>query len=169
MTSQPQLLQIPLDPGDVVFTPDYVARDMVSFFKPSGRILEPCAGDGVFLKYLPDGTEWCEISKGRDFFAWTEPVDWIVTNPPYNARKFNEWLEHSYDIATDIVFLFPLYYIHRSASKYRIVCARGNIRHARYYGTGTELGFPMGNPIFGMHLQRGYTGPMYSSIYGEQP
>lgn len=71
MTSQPQLLQIALDPGDVVYTPDWVARDMVEYFKPSGRILEPCAGDGAFLEYLP-GAEWCEIEKGRDFFAWNE-------------------------------------------------------------------------------------------------
>ena len=38
---------------------------MVEFFKPSGRILEPCKGDGVFLKYLPSA-EWCEIQEGRD-------------------------------------------------------------------------------------------------------
>jgi hypothetical protein len=68
MSVQPQLLQIPLDPGDVVYTPDWVARDMVEFFKPSGRILEPCKGDGVFLKYLPPHAEWCEIQEGRDFF-----------------------------------------------------------------------------------------------------
>jgi hypothetical protein len=30
-----------LDPQDVVYTPDWVARDMVEYFKPSGRILEP--------------------------------------------------------------------------------------------------------------------------------
>ena len=49
IAAQPQLLQIPLDPDDVVYTPDWVAKDMVEFFKPSGRILEPCKGDGVFL------------------------------------------------------------------------------------------------------------------------
>jgi hypothetical protein len=95
--AQPQLLQIPLDPGDVVYTPDWVARDMVDFFKPSGRILEPCKGDGVFLKYLPPHTEWCEIQEGRDFFKWSEPVDWIVGNPPYAG--FGEFIKHSMTIA----------------------------------------------------------------------
>ena len=54
MTTQPQLLQIPLDAGDVVYTPDWVAKDMVDYFNPKGKILEPCSGDGVFLKYLPN-------------------------------------------------------------------------------------------------------------------
>jgi adenine-specific DNA-methyltransferase len=51
--TQPQLLQIALDKKDVVYTPDWVARDMVDFFKPTGRILEPACGDGAILKYLP--------------------------------------------------------------------------------------------------------------------
>lgn len=54
---QPQLLAINLNPRDKVFTPDDVARDIVAYFKPTGRILEPCAGDGAFLKYLPPDTE----------------------------------------------------------------------------------------------------------------
>lgn len=76
MLQQAQLLQIALDPADVVYTPDWAAKDMVDFFRPSGRILEPCKGGGVFLKYLPPETEWCEIAEGVDFFAWSKPVDW---------------------------------------------------------------------------------------------
>ncbi len=52
-TTQPQLLNIALNPRDVVYTPDDVARDVVAFFKPTGKILEPSAGKGAFLKYLP--------------------------------------------------------------------------------------------------------------------
>jgi hypothetical protein len=82
MNAQPQLLQIALDPRDIVYTPDWVARDMVEYFKPSGRILEPSCGDGVFLRHLPPETDWCEIEQGRDFYAWTKPVDWVFGNPP---------------------------------------------------------------------------------------
>ena len=32
MNTQPQLLNIALDPGDVVYTPDWVAADMVSYY-----------------------------------------------------------------------------------------------------------------------------------------
>lgn len=53
--SQPQLIQGALSPGDVVYTPDWCARDMVEWFKPSGRVLEPCKGDGAIYKYLPGG------------------------------------------------------------------------------------------------------------------
>ena len=81
--SQMQLLHINLNPADRVYTNDWVVADMVDFFKPSGRILDPCKGDGVFLKYLP-GADWCEIEKGKDFFAWSNPVDWVFGNPPYS-------------------------------------------------------------------------------------
>ena len=57
----------PIKRGDVVYTPDWAAQDMVGFFKPSGSILEPCSGDGAILKHLPAHTQWCEIEKGKDF------------------------------------------------------------------------------------------------------
>lgn len=50
---------------DVVYTPDWCARDIVQHFKPEGRVLEPSKGGGAFLQYLP-GAEWCEITEGRD-------------------------------------------------------------------------------------------------------
>ncbi len=105
VSSQPQLLQIALDKKDVVYTPDWVARDMVEFFKPSGRILEPSCGDGAFLKYLP-GADWCEIEKGRDFFAAAEQYDWIIGNPPYS--QFKQFLCHSFALAKNIVFVLPV-------------------------------------------------------------
>ncbi len=41
------------NPKDIVYTPEDVAKDIVSFYKPSGKVLDPCKGEGVFLKYLP--------------------------------------------------------------------------------------------------------------------
>ena len=76
--------------SDVVYTPDAIAADIVRHFSPTGRVLDPCAGDGVFLRHLPVGADWCEIEQGRDFFMWTEPVDWVVGNPPYAV--FPDWL-----------------------------------------------------------------------------
>lgn len=165
MTAQPQLLQTLLDPGDIVFTPDWVAADMVDFFKPSGRILEPCAGDGVFLKYLPPDTEWCEITKGRDFFAWTEPVDWIVGNPPY--KIWDKWLRHSYSISKNILYLIPIRATCQGFGTMKTIEKQGKEVHRRTYGNGNLLGFTLGWPCDAVHFQRGYRGPMYSSIYGE--
>lgn len=162
MTStQPQLLQIALDKKDVVYTPDWVARDMVEFFKPTGRILEPCAGDGAFLKYLP-GADWCEIEKGRDFFAWHEPVDWIVGNPPY--RQYTEFIEHSFEIARNIVFFLPASKPFTSMRRAKKIKDYGGIVHLRYIVEGTKIDFPLGFPMAAVHFQRGYTGPMYTTI-----
>lgn len=164
--TQPQLLHMALDPGDVVFTPDWVAKDMVDFFKPSGRILEPCAGDGVFLKYLPPETEWCEIEKGRDFFAWREPVDWIVGNPPY--KLFYEFMVHSFNIANDVVYLLPADKPFNVFLTTKMIHDLGGIVHARYYGDGRSIGVPeIHRPATAFHFQRNYRGGMYTSFYQE--
>ena len=75
MQSQPQLFQQVLSPSDIVYTPEWVAIDLVEWFKPNGIILEPCKGDGAILKHLPAHSSWCEIKEGKDFFAWSSGVD----------------------------------------------------------------------------------------------
>jgi len=162
IVSQPQLLQIALDPGDVVYTPDWVARDMVEYFKPSGRILEPCAGDGAILRYLP-GAEWCEIEQGLDFFAWHEKVDWCIGNPPYSM--VGKWIRHSMEVTTDFVYLMPCAKSFYSFGLIETVAKWGGIRHIRFYGGGARLRFPIGFAIGATHYQKGYAGPMYTSIY----
>ena len=88
--------------NDRIYTPDYLARMIVDRYQPTGKILEPCAGQGAFIKYLPTA-DWCEIELGRDFFNYTGHVDWIITNPPYS--KYRQFLEHSFKIANNVVFL----------------------------------------------------------------
>jgi len=158
--SQPQLLKIPLVPTDVVYTPDWVARDMVEFFKPTGIVLDPCKGDGAFTQYLP-GCQWCEIEAGRDFFAYHKKVDWIIGNPPY--KIFGDWFMHSVEIASNICYLMPIHFFFRRGSILYYVMDNFGIVHMRLYGNGSQLGFPMGNPIAALHFQKGYHGPMYSS------
>jgi hypothetical protein len=91
--------------GDAVYTPDWCVADMVRYFQPTGRILEPCKGGGAFLRHLPPETFWCEIREGRDFFAWSEHVDWIITNPPYSIGR--EFLRHALSVSDNVVFLLP--------------------------------------------------------------
>ncbi len=88
--------------NDRVYTPDYLAKAIVERYRPSGRILEPCKGNGAFLKHLPNA-EWCEIDDGKDFMLWTKRVDWIITNPPYS--KYLDFLRHSFEISDNVVFL----------------------------------------------------------------
>jgi len=163
MSSQPQLLQIALDKKDVVYTPDWVARDMVDFFKPTGRILEPAAGDGAILKYLP-GADWCEIEKGRDFFALQHVrYDWIVGNPPY--KIFNIWMRHSFELADNVLYIFPLNKIFNDFGMMLSVKEYGGVKSARAYGRGDKVYFPMGYAVGAVHYQRGYHGPMSISFY----
>jgi hypothetical protein len=164
MTTQPQLLQIALDKKDVVYTPDWVARDMVDFFKPSGRILEPACGDGVFLRYLPTNTDWCEIEKGRDFMALQQGgYNWIFGNPPY--KVFNNWLRHSFELSNNVVYLFPLNKIFNDFGMMLSIKEYGGVKTIRPYGRGDVALFPMGYAVGAVHFQRNYHGPMYTSFY----
>lgn len=163
--AQPQLIMVPLDKKDVVYTPEWVVRDMVEFFKPAGQILEPCKGAGVFLKFLPPQTEWCEIQEGKDFFAWNSPVDWCFGNPPY--RMFGKWMYHSMAIASDICYLLPCDKPFISWKMLKTMRTWGRVKHMRVYGTGSSLNFPIGFAVGALHFQRGYHGPMEMSYYGD--
>jgi hypothetical protein len=163
MIAQPQLISMSLVEKDVVYTPDWVAADMVDFFKPRGTILEPSAGDGVFLKYLPPNTEWCEIDKGRDFFEWRAGVDWCFGNPPYSI--FSEWMVHSMEIAQNICYLIPLNKPFNSGKMIKEWKDYGGIVHMRYYANGGALGFPIGFACGAVWFQRGYTGGIGTTVY----
>jgi len=141
------------DPKNVVYTPNLVAQDMVQWFKPSGRVLDPCKGDGIFLEHLPEGTQWCEITEGVDFFNYWERVDWIMSNPPYSG--FYEWIYHSMKIADNFVYLLPANKPFISNRLMMLLREWGEIKHMRFYGTGNKLGFPVGFAIAAFHFERG--------------
>ena len=147
---------------DVVLTPDEIAADIIAHFKPTGRILDPCRGDGAFWNKMP-GAEWCESRQCRDFFAWYEPVDWIVSNPPYSI--FSEWLEHSLKISANIVYLIPLAKVFNSEPRLRSIMHTGGLVETRHYGSGTSCGFPFGFPCGAVYIKRGYRGPMDWTFY----
>ena len=66
---QTYLWDIPGDPSDVVYTPRAISKGIIDFLSPNGLCLDPCAGDGAFFDFLPNGSLWCEIEKGKDFFV----------------------------------------------------------------------------------------------------
>jgi hypothetical protein len=130
---------------------------MVEYFKPTGRILEPCAGDGAFMKYLPTA-DWCEITKGRDFFACHEHYDWIIGNPPYGI--FYQWLVHSIELGDRIVYLIPTQKCFSAYRAIKAIYAYGGITDMLIYGTGRVINFPLGFAVGAMCFRRGYTGPI---------
>ncbi len=149
--------------GDRVYTPAWCADDMVRFFRPAGVVLEPCRGDGAIYGYLPAGSHWCEIDEGRDFFAWTEPVDWVITNPPYS--KLRPFMIHAFRLSANVVLLIPARNLFSGYGTIRKAVAFGGMKHLRWYGTGAKLGFPMGNAIVAVHWERDYEGPTQQTFY----
>ena len=143
------------NPKDVVITPDATAKMLIEYFKPTGRILDPCRGNGAFWKQMP-GAEWCEIAQGKDFLNWSKPMDWIISNPPYS--NFIEWLTHSFKIADDVVYLVPLHKIFHTAKTLDSILGFGGIKEILVLGPGTHYGFPLGFVVGAFHFKRGYTG-----------
>lgn len=94
--------------NDDVQTPLELAEQLVKHFKPSGRILEPCRGDGNIYRFL-EHAEWCEIKEGRDFLHWDKKVDWILTNPPWS--EIRPFMAQAMKVADNIVFLLTINHI----------------------------------------------------------
>lgn len=140
--------------SDCVYTPSWVAKDMVAWFKPTGRILDPCRGLGAIHKELPADANFCEIRQGLDFFAWTEHVDWIICNPPYTG--FRKWFKHGFDVADHVVMLVPVWKAFSAHGLRLQLKDWGGIAEIRHYGIGTKLGFPMANAIGAVYFKRGH-------------
>jgi len=141
--------------SDIVYTPEDVCIKLIQHFKPTGLILEPAAGDGAFYKNLPEPKDWCEIEQGRDFFDYTQKVDWVMTNPPWSLmRKF---LNHSYKIADNVCFLIPVYHLWTKARLRDMKSAGFGIKEICVFETPKN--FPqLGFAIAMCHLQRGWEG-----------
>jgi hypothetical protein len=142
--------------NDDIQTPLELAGEIVAYFKPAGRILEPCAGEGHFLTHLP-GAEWCEIKRDRDFFAYQRSVDWIITNPPWS--QIRGFMTHAFSLADNVVFLMTVNH----------AWTRARLRIAREQGFGlrsillveTPRSFPQsGFQLGAVHYQRGWSGPI---------
>lgn len=152
---QPTLIHVPTI-KDVVFTPRWLSQAIVTHFQPSGPCLDPCAGDGAFYDFLPqDSREWCEITRGRDFYKWSRPVSWVIGNPPYSHLL--SWIRHSFAVADNVAYLVPLHRVMASGSFLEDVSAWGGIKEIYYIGTGTTAGFPFGHALAVVHYQRGCT------------
>lgn len=146
--------------ADMVFTPPMLAARIVAAFSDEirGRVLEPCRGDGAFYDALPEHVtkDWCELSENRDFFAWSTPVDWIVTNPPWSV--FRPFLGHAMRVADNVLFLAPF---NHYATKARVGMIRDQgFAMKRVLYVPSPRDWPAsGFQLAAVHLQRDWTGP----------
>lgn len=146
--------------NDDVQTPDPMALAIVQHFKPAGWVLEPCSGEGAFIRALekqPDVKRifQCEIKGGADFMDWTARVQWAVTNPPWS--KFRDFLGRAMDVADNVVFLVTVNH----------AWTKARIRDVHQAGFGMKeillvdmpKSFPQsGFQLGAVHWQRGWTG-----------
>lgn len=142
--------------NDDIQTPVELAGRIVEYFKPTGRVLEPCAGDRNFLRHL-SGAEWCEIKEGRDFLSYEGRVDWIVTNPPWS--QIRPFLLRSFQVADQVVFLMT---INHAWTKARLRIARENGFGLRtLLLVDTPRSFPQsGFQLGAVHYAKGWFGPV---------
>ena len=95
---------------DLVMTPLDLAEAMIGHFadRMEGSMLDPARGQGAFYDRIPVhlARHWCESAEGRDFLDWTQPVDWVMTNPPWS--KLRDFTRHAMKVAPNIVWLAPL-------------------------------------------------------------
>jgi hypothetical protein len=111
---------------DQFFTPEPIVKECwETFLKTTGveiskyTFIEPSAGDGSFLKVLPQGSIGMDIEpRGegilvQDFLEWTPPMNdtqfIIFGNPPFGLRGHTalQFINHSYPFADYIAFILP--------------------------------------------------------------
>lgn len=159
--------------SDIVETPIVLASDMINYFKPFGKTLDPCAGRNLIFYTLrlklegdAQNVHWCEIERDRDFYSHNEKYDWIIGNPPYT--HYSAWLRHSMELGENIVYLMPVYKIFASGKFLDELFNWGGIAHIRRYGTGSQWGFPFGHALGAVHYKKDYKGDTTWSRYNEQ-
>ena len=150
-----QLIPTNTKRNDCVQTPIKYAQLIVEHFKPQGKILEPCKGNGNFLSVLPKDTEWCEILEGIDFMDYSGKVDWIITNPPYSKMRI--FMQKAMDVSDNIVFLTSINHLWLKA-RLRDVFDKGfGIKEIIIFDT--PLNFPQSGFQMGcFYLKRDYIG-----------
>jgi len=148
--------------ADIVMTPVYLAKNIIEHYKPTGFILDPCRGEGVFYdNYDTDNKDWCEIDEGKDFLEYNKKVDWIITNPPWSKMRI--FLEHGMRIADNIVYLTT---INHYTTKRRIKDMKEmgfGIKEFYCVNTPTKPWQGSGFQLGAVHTKRDWNGPITMS------
>ena len=144
---------------DVVYTPDYLAKEIIDHYQPIGKLLEPCRGGGAFFQYMP-GADYCEIQEDLSFYDYEDKVDWIVTNPPWS--KIRQFLEHSFKIEAENIVYLCNFNAFVTRARMNLIFDNGYGIKEVYCVDNPKTNWPQtGFQLAATHIQRGYTGPTY--------
>ena len=146
--------------NDVVYTPDDLALAIVNHFKPSGLILEPCAGGGAFVRAMP-GCDSFELQDGTDFLYQNGKWDWVITNPPWS--KLRAFLNKSMEVSDNVVFLCLVNAFFMKARRNDIKEAGFGIKEILYVPTPPKPWPQTGFCLAAVHVAKGHTGPIHET------
>jgi hypothetical protein len=108
-------------PHDYYPTPPHATESLLPRERFSAFVLEPACGDGAIVRVLREHgykVAASDLLDGEDFFARTEKVANIVTNPPH--RHSLAFILHAKKLATDkIAMLLPVEFLH-GATRYEL-------------------------------------------------
>lgn len=106
---------------DKFYTKPVIAEQCVSFLKEKLSLtgnetyLEPSAGNGSFLAYLPQFTAIDIKPEGSniqavDFFTYSTPADICIGNPPFGSRSAMaiKFFNHAAELCSIIAFILPV-------------------------------------------------------------
>jgi hypothetical protein len=101
-------------PYDYYPTPEWCFTNLnnVIDFSKFKTAHEPCAGDHRLVKFLQNeglSVSYSEIQEDKDFFAWDDNVDLILTNPPYSIAQ--EFIEHALPRAQCTIMLLRINFL----------------------------------------------------------
>lgn len=139
-------------------TPPYAVRPILQFLRPGATIWEPAAGKGNIvrlLRALGFRVIATDILAGRNFFTYRpdEPVDYILTNPPYSDKP--GWFERAYELEIPFAFLVPIDTL-GATSALRLFAQYG---HEQMHLLGPRVNFEM--PLKGY----GGKGPQFTTLW----
>lgn len=142
--------------SDIVYTPDNISMKIINWLNPTGKCLDPCKGDGAFLKYMPAGSDYCEIKEGKDFLKYNQKVDWVIGNPPYSI--FEDFLRKGFEISDNVSYLIPTNKIFQRQIIMNMINRWGGVKSIIVFGSGQLIGFPFGFSVGNFHFKKGYKG-----------
>jgi len=141
MQIQGLLFELPVLEADIVYTPNAISEQIIKHLQPKGKCLDPCKGDGSFYNLMPEGSDYCEIREGKNFFDYNGYVDWVIGNPPYSI--FENFLRKAFEIADNVSYLVPTNKIFQRQLIMDMINKYGGIKSVIIYGSGSLIGFPL--------------------------
>lgn len=156
MKIQTSLWKKPEIAADIVYTPEHVSKHIIDWLNPKGTCLDPCKGDGAFYKFMPHGSDYCEITEDKDFLLYNKKVDWVIGNPPYSI--FEDFLRKSFEISKNVSLLVPTNKVFQRQIIMEMINKWGGLKSIIIYGSGQLIDFPFGFSVGNFHFEKGYKG-----------